>query len=289
MAMKTVCAALALVAALSVSAALSAPLTAQENREGVGQGLADRMHDLNLTEEQEAKIAEIRKEARPKVEEAAKECAGLGKEEMDKIRQVLNPNQTQKLAALREERKEHRIGGLAARIAHLADLDLTDAELAQIQDIHNQYRPKIEQAMEGFRGILTDEQRKVREEGVKAGKKHSEIVASLNLTGEQKEKMATVRKEVGTLVREELEKMRDVLSAEQQEKLAELKDERRDRARDRVACAIANATDLGLTDQQKSQIAAIRMECRPKIHEAGNKLRAAVRDEVGAIVAVIKG
>ena len=49
-----------------------------------------------------------------------------------------------------------------------------------------------------------------------------------------------------------------------------------------------NSKDLNLTDDQKSQIATIRMECRPKVHEAGNKLRTTVREEVDAILAVMK-
>ena len=52
---------------------------------------------------------------------------------------------------------------------------------------------------------------------------------------------------------------------------------------------IANLKDLNLTDDQKTQIADIRKEYRPKVHEAGNKLRATVREEVEAILAVIKG
>jgi hypothetical protein len=46
----------------------------------------------------------------------------------------------------------------------------------------------------------------------------------------EKEKVASTCKEVRTLV-QELEKLRDILSAEQKEKLAELKDERQDRVR----------------------------------------------------------
>jgi hypothetical protein len=42
-----------------------------------------------------------------------------------------------------------------------------------------------------------------------------------------------------------------------------------------MASAIAKFRGLELTDDQKTQIAAIRTEFRPKIHEAGNKLRAA--------------
>jgi Spy/CpxP family protein refolding chaperone len=50
-----------------------------------------------------------------------------------------------------------------------------------------------------------------------------------------------------------------------------------------------HARDLNLTEDQKAQLAEIRKEYRPKVHEAGNRLRAAVREEVEAIVAVLKG
>ena len=50
----------------------------------------------------------------------------------------------------------------------------------------------------------------------------------------------------------------------------------------------ARIQDLNLTDEQEAKIADIRKEFRPKVHEAGNKLRATVREEVEAIVAVIK-
>jgi Spy/CpxP family protein refolding chaperone len=50
-----------------------------------------------------------------------------------------------------------------------------------------------------------------------------------------------------------------------------------------------NLRDLNLTEAQKAQIMEIRKEYRPKVHEAGNKLRAAVREELHMIVAVLKG
>jgi len=100
--------------------------------------------------------------------------------------------------------------------------------------------------------------------------------------------VAAVCKELGALVREEAEKVRDVLSASQKEQLQDLKDERKEHARDRMACRIANATDLDLTEEQKTKLADIRKEFRPKVHEAGNKLRGAVRDELDSIVAVLK-
>jgi Spy/CpxP family protein refolding chaperone len=276
---------------LLLAAALVCPrLWADEPKDKeAGEGLAERIQDLNLTDEQEAKIADIQKECGPKVKEAGKELAAIVKEEVEKIREVLTAEQKEKLDARKEERKEHRLEGLAARIAHLRDLDLTEDELTKFQEIRKEYRPKIVKAMEGLKGILSDEQKKGREEGLKAGKKHREVLASLNLTDDQKEKVAAVGKDVASAVREELEKLKDLLTEEQQAKLPELKDERRDRIRDRMAARIANLKDLNLTDEQKTKIEDIRKEYRPKVHEAGNKLRAAVREEVTEILGVIKG
>ena len=173
-----------------------------------GSRLSERMQDLQLTDDQEAKIADIRKEYRTKVQEAGKDLAAIVKEEVEKAHGVLTPEQKTKLEAFKEERQEHRAEGLAERIAHLQELDLTDAEMAKIAEIRKEYRPRIDKALEGLRGLLTDDQRKAREEGLRAGKKRREIIASLNLTGEQKEKVEAVAREVRTLVREELEKMR---------------------------------------------------------------------------------
>jgi Spy/CpxP family protein refolding chaperone len=279
--MRTLCAALALVAALSVCAKLNA----QAERERP----AERLQDLNLTDEQETRIADIRKEYRPKIQEASQELATLVREEGEKVRAVLTPEQKEKLQALREERQQRRAEGLAQQFAHLEELDLTDGEMTQIADIRKEYRPKIEKAMEGLRGILTDDQKRARAAALQAGKRRRDVLEALNLTGEQKEKVEAVCKEVCTLVREETEKIRDVLTAEQQAKLAELRDERREHIRDRWAARVANLRDLNLTDAQKTALANIRQEYRPKVQEAGNKLRAAVRDEMGMIVAVIKG
>jgi Spy/CpxP family protein refolding chaperone len=276
-----------LIAVLAVAVGLWLPgkLSAQDSAGGPGE----RLQDLKLTDEQEAKIADIRKECRPKVQEAAKELRGIIQEEVTKVRAVLTPEQKEKLQTLREERREHRAEGLAERLAHLEELDLTGAEMAQVAEIHQEYRPRIVKAMEGLRGILTDEQRKAREAALKAGKKRREVIASLNLTGEQKEKVEAAAKEVATLVREKVEKIRDVLTEGQKEKLQEFQAERRERVRDRRAHRIANLRELNLTDAQKAQITEIRKEYRPRVHEAGNKLRATVREEVEMIVAVLKG
>src|SRR5262249_40490753 len=138
-------------------------------------------------------------------------------------------------------------------------------------------------------GILTEEQRSAREEALKAGKSRMAVLASLNLSDAQKEKVSTACKELCTAVQGELEKMKEVLTPEQQTQLAELKDERADRVRDRLAHRIANFKELNLTDDQKTKIENIRKESRPKIHEAATRLRATVREEVAAIADVLKG
>ena len=265
--------------------ALGAKVAAQEAKEGV---LVVTIQDLNLTDEQEAKIVDIMKEFRTKNADTLKELTSAAREEMDKVSAVLTAEQKTKLAALKEERKEAREECLAHRIAHLQELDLTDDEMTKIGEIRSEFRPKMAKAAKQLEGLLSDAQKKTRQEGVKAGKKRKEIVASLNLTDDQKQKVAAVAKELGGLLREEAEKVRDVLSASQKEELQDLKAERRERVRDRRAHRIANLKDLNLTDEQKTKLADIRKEYRPKVHEAGNKARAAVREEIEMIVAVLK-
>jgi len=178
---------------------------------------------------------------------------------------------------------------LSQGIARLKDLDLTDDETAKIQEIRKDFRPRIMAALEGMKGILSEGQKQAREQGLQAGKKRLEILASLNLTDEQKEKMTAACKSVGTAVNEELAKIREVLTPAQQGKLVDLKDEVREHIRDRMAARVANLKDLNLTAEQKSQIETIRNEYRPRVHEAGNRLRAAVREETQMILAVLKG
>jgi Spy/CpxP family protein refolding chaperone len=285
--MRTLSSVLALAVAILLCAGPgAAPVGAQEKV--VGVVLVERIQDINLTDDQEAKIAEIRKDCQPKIRDAAKELTALVKEEVEKVRDVLTPEQKAKLQELKEELKEQRMVGLAERIAHLKELDLTLDEVAKIQEIRKEFRPKIVKGMQALAGMLSDEQKQAREQGLKAGKKRAEVLASLNLTADQKEKVAAVCKDVGVVVREELEKIKDLLTDEQQAKLVDIKEERLERVRDRLACKIANFKDLNLTDEQKTKIEAIRKDFRPRVHEAGNRLRAAVRDEVAMIVAVIK-
>ncbi len=268
---------------LLVAIVASGTLAAQEVR----AILVERIQELNLTDEQEAKIAEIQKADRPKVEAAAKALAAVAKEEADKALAVLTPEQKEKVAAAKEERKELRSEGVSEKIARLQELDLSDAQIAQIQACRKECRPEIAKALEGLKGTLTPEQRKAREEALASGKKHREVLAALNLTPEQKEKVGAACKECCAAIKGELEKISGALTAQEKEKLADLKDERKENVRDRRVHRIANLRELELTAEQKEKLAEIRQEYRPKIHEAGNALRAAIREEVQAIAEVL--
>ena len=268
---------------LLVAIVASGTLAAQEVR----AILVERIQELNLTDEQEAKIAEIQKADRPKVEAAAKALAAVAKEEADKALAVLTPEQKEKVAAAKDERKELRSEGVSEKIARLQELDLSDAQIAQIQACRKECRPEIAKALEGLKGTLTPEQRKAREEALASGKKHREVLAALNLTPEQKEKVGAACKECCAAIKGELEKISGALTAQEKEKLADLKDERKENVRDRRVHRIANLRELELTAEQKEKLAEIRQEYRPKIHEAGNALRAAIREEVQAIAEVL--
>lgn len=260
-------------------------------QERVQGKFVERIQDLDLTDTQEAELADIQKEHRPKVQEAAKTLGTLVKEEVARISEVLTPEQREKVQALREkdDRPERREECLSHALANLKELDLTDAEMSMIGEIRSDVGPRRAKAVKELQDLLTEEQKKARADALAAGKKRREVLQALELTGAQKEKVASLGKELRTAVGDEVEQLQGAVTAGQAEKLQELKDERKERVRDRMAYRIANAQDLGLTDEQKSKIADIRQEYRPRIQEAGNKLRAAIREELGQIAAVIKG
>jgi Spy/CpxP family protein refolding chaperone len=284
--MKTLMAVVALAVGMGACAALSA--TEERGDQKASGRLAARIQDLHLTDEQETRIADIRKEYQPKVQELAKNLAAVLKEEVEKVQSVLTAEQKTKLQNAREETKEMRAESLAEQIAHLGELQLTDGEITQMADIRKEFRPKIENTLNELEGLLTDDQKKARQEALQAGKRGRVALEAVKLTNEVKEKVHTVSKKVGTLFREEMERIRHVLGAEQKEKLQELKEETKERVRDRKAHRIANLKDLNLTEDQKTRIADIRNEFRPRVHEADNRLRATIREEVQAILAVVK-
>jgi Spy/CpxP family protein refolding chaperone len=286
--MRTLLALVALAVAMLVYTSLPAAADEQPGRRATGR-FAERIQDLHLSDQQEAKIADIRKEFRPKVQEAAKELASVVKEEVEKAQGVLTAEQKTKLQTAREEMKQMRAESLAEELAHLGDLQLTDAEITQIANTRKEFRPQIEKALDELEGLLSDAQKKARQEALQGGKKRREVLESLRLSDATKEKLHNVCRKVSTLCREEMEKLRGVLSSEQKEKFQDVREETKENVRDRMAHRIATMKELNLTDVQKSEIAAIRKAYRPRVQEADSKLRASVREEVEAILAVLKG
>ena len=285
--MKTLMAVVALAVGMGACAAL--PAAEEQAQQKASGGLAARVQDLHLTDAQEAKIADIRKEYGPRVREAAKNLAAIAKEVEEKVQGVLTAEQKTKLRKAHEELKEMRAESLAEEIAHLGELDLTGNEVSQIAAIRKEYRPKIEESLNELEGLLTPDQKKARQDALQAGKRGRVATEALKLTNEAKEKMHAVGKKVGTWCHEEMGRIRDVLGAGQKKQLQEVKQETKEHVRDRKAYRIATLKDLNLTEDQKTRIAAIRKEFGPRVHEAGNRLRASIREEVEAIMAVIKG
>jgi Spy/CpxP family protein refolding chaperone len=279
-----------MVVAGAVLASLPGKLAAEEKADQKAtNGLAAQIQDLLLSDQQEAKIADIQKEYRPRVQAAGKELVAVIEDELDKIFSVLTMAQKSKIQALNMvERQTRRAVLRAERLLHLEELDeLEELEFiggdgSKIAEIRTEYHPRIVKPLEGLMGTLNEGQRKAREEALKAGKKRSEMIASLNLSDEQKTKIEAVGKEVGTAVREALEKIREAITEGQKEK-------RQERVRDPIARRILSVKDLKLTDTQKAQIAEVGEEYRPKVQKAADKLSAALREEVEKILAVLKG
>ena len=145
--MRTTQAVITLVLAMSVGAITGvAQVVRDEPAVGTADKLRERLQDaqvkvlvvsiqdIDLSDEQEAEIAAIRKEYRPKIEESAKELKSLVKEEVEGIRNVFTPEQRPKIQAIIEERKDFREESLAHKIAGLKELDLTEIGRASCRE-----------------------------------------------------------------------------------------------------------------------------------------------------------
>ncbi len=108
--------------------------------------------------------------------------------------------------------------GMMAPWDMLKGLTLTDEQKAKVKEVGKEYRPKFKAALDS---VLTDEQKKAREDAVNAakadGKKGREVVKAgaqaVKLTDEQKAKMKEVVKPLNKEVRQ---KLMAILTPEQQ-------------------------------------------------------------------------
>jgi Spy/CpxP family protein refolding chaperone len=117
----------------------------------------------------------------------------------------------------------------------LKGLCLTDEQKAKVETLKKEYTPKLKEAWQKVDGVLTDEQKKARNEVFKtareANKRGPEVwrdaQAAMKLTDEQKAKMDTARKDMRALGKEAREKVMAVLTPEQQEKVKKEMEEHR--------------------------------------------------------------
>jgi Spy/CpxP family protein refolding chaperone len=122
--------------------------------------------------------------------------------------------------------------GAAGRLAPMNmpwfnNLNLTPEQQAKWAAVGKEYEPKFKSAWNKMENILTDDQKKARDEAVKtayaAGKNGKDVwdaaEAAMKLTDEQKAKRSAAQKEVGSLYKEFGEKFRALLTPEQRAKL----------------------------------------------------------------------
>lgn len=116
-------------------------------------------------------------------------------------------------------------------------LELSDAQKAKVEELKKVEEPKLKEAREKASSILTDDQKKARDEAMKAardaGKSREEsreaIEKAVKLTDEQKKKQEESRKSMEELIKNVREKLMAILSPEQQETLKKRMAERQGR------------------------------------------------------------
>jgi Spy/CpxP family protein refolding chaperone len=133
-------------------------------------------------------------------------------------------------SAQERRRREGPRGGqqsMIDRIEKMKDLKLTDDQKSKLAELKKEYAPKLKELAGKLEAVTTAEQKKARDEAMKAakaaGKKGREVfeagTAALKLTDEQKAKTAECFKAMGELNKEIRDKVTKLLTPEQQEVL----------------------------------------------------------------------
>jgi Spy/CpxP family protein refolding chaperone len=131
------------------------------------------------------------------------------------------------LAAAQAPTGKHGPHGMGPAAELLKGLNLTDAQKAQVEELVKEYGPKLKSAREEIGSILTPDQKKAYAEAAKAarasGKKGKEVAeaarAAVNLTADEKAKLAEAQKQVAPIRKEFHEKLMDILTPEQRKQL----------------------------------------------------------------------
>ncbi len=127
----------------------------------------------------------------------------------------------------REGRGGMMMGGSMDAFRMLDKLDLSAEQKEKVEALRKELGPKMKEAAKKADAILTDEQKKAREEAMKelrdSGKRGPEafqaVQKAMKLTDEQQEKLREAQKEQMAMAREVREKVMGLLTPEQQEKV----------------------------------------------------------------------
>ncbi len=120
-------------------------------------------------------------------------------------------------------------------LERLKGAGLSEDQKAKVEELKKEYEPKFKELWQKRDSVLTDEQKKARSEAAKAaraaGKRgldlRKEAREAMKLTDEQKAELEKVDKAARELGKEFREKVMNVLTAEQKEKLKKQWQERR--------------------------------------------------------------
>jgi Spy/CpxP family protein refolding chaperone len=120
-------------------------------------------------------------------------------------------------------------GARGEQFPFLRGLNLTDDQKAKVKEITKEFAPKLKELAEKRDGVLTADQKKAREDAVKAAKDAGKNIReqmqagreAVKLTDEQKKTMAEVRKDQEALNKQFIEKIQPILTDDQKAKLKE--------------------------------------------------------------------
>jgi Spy/CpxP family protein refolding chaperone len=131
-----------------------------------------------------------------------------------------------------QEKRKHREGprgqgGFEHIERMLKPLNLTDEQKTKVGELKKEYEPKFKEMRDKREAALTAEQKKARDDAMKAakdaGKQGPEVFRAgfqaVKLTDEQKDKMKKLGQEARALLEEVMGKVTPILTAEQKEQL----------------------------------------------------------------------
>jgi len=192
--------------------AFKAGREAGKSREEVQKAVDEAM---KVTDEQKAKMSEVRKE-------------------MGKLQEQLREKATGLLTPAQKEKLPKRGPPPFAGADMLRGIELTADQKTKLEELHKEFEPKVRELGQKMEGILTDQQRKARDEAMKAGREagkewreiRSAAEAAAKITDEQRAKMNDLSAEMGKVHRELREKAMELLTPAQKEQLQKAQEQR---------------------------------------------------------------